>query len=156
MKVGIKGCNERGGGVSKPSDWGANCIGEADCKEPFNRIKPATTVQGLQDASQYLYHKRRWGASDLDWSVHRDCKALDRAGKADPASLWHSHEELVQIIPFSLIEDADAIPMGGSFSAQCADLHSVWALKVAVEKMRQLENSLRPNQCHGRKRRHVA
>ena len=27
--------------------------------------------------------------------------------------------------------------MGGSFSAQCANLHSVWALKVAVEKMKQ-------------------
>ena len=35
------------------------------------------------------------------------------------------------------VETSDAIPMGGSFSAQCADLPSAWALKIAVEKMEQ-------------------
>ena len=32
---------------------------------------------------------------------------------------------------------SDAIPMGGSFSAQCAELHSLWALKQVVEIMRR-------------------
>ena len=135
--------------VQHLSDWGATFMGEADCKEQFNRIEPATTVQELRDASQFLYHRKRRGASSIIWSIHRDSKALDRAGKATSASFWHfSHEELIGIVNFSLTEDnyvwcpgslwqrTDAIPMGGSFSAQCADLHSLWGLKTQVEAMK--------------------
>ena len=132
------------------SQWGATCVGEADCKEQFNRIKPQVTVTELREASQFLYHKRRWGAESIVWSIHRDCKELDRAGRAAPSAFWHfSHEELTELVRFSLTEDnqvwcagamwkrADAIPMGGSFSAQCADLHSLWALKEGVDVMRR-------------------
>ena len=135
--------------VRKLSSQGATCMGEADCKERFKRIKPATAVQELRDASQYLYHKKRWGAVDIIWCVHRDCKALDGAGKAASASFWHfSHKDLVEIVRFSLTKDnhiwcsgtlwqhSDAIPLGGSFTAQCADVCSVWAFQVAVDKMR--------------------
>ena len=140
---------ERGGGGAL-SEWGATCIGEADCKEQFNRIKPNITVQELKEASQFLYQKRRWGADAIIWSIHRDCKELDRAGRATSSAFWHlSHEELTQLVQFSLTEDnqvwcagamwrrSDAIPMGGSFSAQCADLHSLWALKQGIETMKR-------------------
>ena len=84
------------------------------------------------------------------WSVHRDCKDLDRVGRAASSAFWHlSHDELTQLVQFSLTEDnqvwcagamwrrSDAIPMGGSFSAQCADLHSLWALKQGIETMKR-------------------
>ena len=64
------------------SQWGATCVGEADCKEQFNRIKPKVTVTELREASQFLYHNKRWGAESIVWSIHRDCKELDRAGRA--------------------------------------------------------------------------
>ena len=131
------------------SQWGAPCVGEADCKEQFNRIRPNVTVRELQEASQFLYHKKRWGAKAIVWSIHRGCTELDHAGHAASSAFWHfSHEELTQLVQFSLTEDnqvwcagamwkrANAIPMGGSFSAQCADLHSLWALKHRVDVMR--------------------
>ena len=84
------------------------------------------------------------------WSIHRDCKALDRAGKAASASLWHlSHEELESLVRFSLRcaeslwKRSGAIPMGGSFSAQCADLHSIWAMKKNVDIMKQFGKPVR-------------
>ena len=132
------------------AEWGAMCIGEADCKEQFKRIKPNITVQELKEASQFLYHKRRWGADTIIWSIHRDCKDLDRAGWAASSAFWHlSHDELTQLVPFSLTEDnqvccagakwrrSDAIPMGGSFLAQCAAVHSLWALKQGIETMKR-------------------
>ena len=132
------------------SQWGVTCVGEADCKEQFNWIRPNITVRELQEASQFLYHKRRWGAEAIIWSIHRDCKELDRAGRAASSAFWHfSHEELTQLVQFSLTEDnqvwcagamwkrADTIPMGGSFSAQCADLHSLWAPGQGVDIMRR-------------------
>ena len=48
--------------VRQLSSWGASCIGEGDCKEQFNRIKLATTIQELREALQYLYHKKQWSA----------------------------------------------------------------------------------------------
>ena len=136
--------------VRQLGSWGATCIGEADCKEQFNRIRSDTTVHELRAASQYLHQRRRWGASEIVWSVHRDCKHLDKAGKAASSAFWHiSHDELIQLVQFSLTEDnyvwcagqlwqrTDAIPMGGSFSAQCADLHNIWALKETVSVMRK-------------------
>ena len=137
--------------VQNLNDWGATCIGEADCKEHLSQIKPATVVGELRDASRYLYHRKRPSASSIVWSVHRDSKALDRAGKAVFASFWNfSHEELISIVSFALTEDnhvsyagslwhrTDAIPMRCSFSAQCTDLHSLWGVKVQVEAMKRL------------------
>ena len=141
--------------VQQLGSWGATCIGEADCKEQFNRIRPNTTVRELRAASQILHQRRRWGALDIVCSVHHDYKHLDRAGKAASFAFWHiSHDELVPLVQFSLTEDnyvwcagqlwqrTDAIPMGGSFSAQCADLHSVWALTEADCVMRRFGDLL--------------
>ena len=110
----------------------------------------STTVREMHATSQFLYNKRRWGAGSIVWSVHRDCKALDRAGRAASRSFWHiSHDELVQMVQLSIKEDNhvwsagslwrrdNAIPMGGSFSAQCAHLHNLWALRQNVEKMKE-------------------
>ena len=82
--------------------------------------------------------------------MHRDCKHLDKAGKAASSAFWHmSHDELIQLVQFSLTKDnyvwcagqlwqrTDAIPMGGSLSAQGVDLHSIWALKETVIGMRK-------------------
>ena len=133
------------------SDWGATCIGDADCKEQFNGIKSATTVEELRAASQYLYHRKCLGATSIIWSGHRDCKSLDRAGRAASGSFWHlSHNELVSIVKFSLTEEnhmwsvgslwrrSDAIPMGGSFSVQCAEFHGLWGLKMNMSAMQRL------------------
>ena len=131
-------------------EWGAELVGEANCKEQFNRINPSTTVRELTEASEYPRKAKRWGSRDLWWSVHRDSKKLDRAGKASSSAFWHlSHRALTRLVQFSLIEDnhvcsagalwcrEDAIPMGGSFSAQCADLHSVWGLFKHVSLLKQ-------------------
>ena len=59
-------------------------------------------------------------------------------------------EELIELVSFSLLEDnmvvaggelwkrTQAIPMGGPFSAQSADLHSVWSCKQFVHKLSEL------------------
>ena len=43
----------------------------------------------------------------------------------------------------SLWKRSGAIPMGGSFSAQCADLHSIWAMKRNVDIMKQFGKLVR-------------
>ena len=92
--------------VQHLSHWDATCMGEADCKEQFYRIQPATIVQDLRDASQFFYQKKHWRDSSIIWSVHRDSKALDRVGKAASASFWHFlHEERISIANVSLTED---------------------------------------------------
>ena len=90
------------------------------------------------------------GSGGVGWGVPPPPPPWDKAGKAASSAFWHiSHDELIQLVQFSLTEDnyvlcagqlwqrTDAIPMGGSFSAECADLHSVWALKEAVSVMRK-------------------
>ena len=73
------------------------------------------------------------------WSIQKYDKCLDRCGKANAYNFdIMSHEELTNLIRFCLQEDrfcvavgqcwsrAFALPMGGPFSAQAADLHSIW------------------------------
>ena len=43
----------------------------------------------------------------------------------------------------SLWKRCGAIPMGGSFSAQCADLHSIWAMKRNVDIMNRFGKLVR-------------
>ena len=37
-------------------------VGEADCKDRFNKINPATTSQELTAVSEYLHKAKRWGS----------------------------------------------------------------------------------------------
>ena len=44
--------------VQQRSDLGAECTGEADCKDQFNNVEPATTTRELQEASHYSQKMR--------------------------------------------------------------------------------------------------
>ena len=141
--------NDLGGWVHD-IPW-ARALGEADCKEQFNKIPPQGIMQCMEEASEWLTRKRRWRAGDLVWSIHRECSKMDRAGKAASQSFrFISHQQLMDIVRFDLTEQnavfavgrmwsrTGCIPMGGPFSAQAADLHSVWRLKQAVRCLRRL------------------
>ena len=78
-------------------------------------------------------------ASEVIWSVHHAHPRLDRAGRATGHGFkFVSHEDLTAIIRQELTSNngcygvgnvwrrTNCILMGGSFSAQGADLHSVW------------------------------
>ena len=77
------------------------------------------------------------------WSLHKYDKTLDRAGKAAAFNFdVISHQELTELLQFCLQNDsfcvaagscwsrAFALPMGGLFSAQAADLHSLWCFHL--------------------------
>ena len=81
-------------------------------------------------------------------------KQLDRAEKASFAAFWLlSHHDFVKSVRFCLAEDNHvwstgvilclyhAIPIGGSLSARCADLRSVWALFIKVSFLTDLSCS---------------
>ena len=129
----------------------AKLLGEADCKEQFNKIHPRSIILCRDEASQWLTKQRRWRADDLIWSIHRECPKLDRAGQASAKSFKHiTHTFLTSIVKWDLLVQNSAfavgqvwshtgcIPMGGYFSAQAADLYSFWRLKKLVRVMRAL------------------
>ena len=137
--------------IQKLGPWGAEVIGEADCKEQLNVIKPAVVVNHMKEAAAWLTKRKRWRASELVWSISKSSKKLDRAGQAAHKGFWvMSMDELMELVSFSLLHDntviaggelwrrTQAIPMGGPFSAQSADLHSVWSCKLFVSKLSQL------------------
>ena len=79
-------------------------------------------------------------SSELTWSIHKDHRRLDRAGKACAQGFRYvTHEDLIRLVEFDLTsnnrctaagqvwERDGCIPMGGPFSAQAADLHCVWS-----------------------------
>ena len=143
--------NDMGALVRQLASWGPVCIAEADCKDPFNHVPPALVVQHLREASAWLKARRRWRATTLGWSIHKDNSRLDRAGPPKKGTFhFVSMEQLLELVEFSLLHDnvvlasgepwrrGVAIPMGGSFSAQSADLHRVWMCKKLVARLRQL------------------
>ena len=87
----------------------------------------------MREAAQWLRKPRRWRATTLAWSLHRDNKKLDRAGEAKKSTFdFLSMGELINLASFSLLRDnvdnvvlaarepwrrGGAIPMGGPFSA---------------------------------------
>ena len=133
------------------NSWGCTVIGEADCKDQFNRILPRDVLQHLDDATQWLRNERQWRATQMFWSIHKYDKCLDRCGKANAYNFdVISHEELTSMIRFCLQEDrfcvavgqcwsrAFALPMGGPFSAQAADLHSIWKFHLNKQRFYEL------------------
>ena len=134
-------------------DWGCEVIGECDCSGQFNNIKPTTVMQDLSESVAWLAQRRSWKATEMIWSTHRDNKKLDRAGRGTSNRFTHlPHTELENLVYFSLLTDTYTqasgkiwartgnIPMGGPFSAQSADLWSVWGAKKRVHLMRRLGN----------------
>ena len=130
--------------------WSCDYIGEADCKDPFNNVDPKLVVQYLRDSTAWLKTQRKWRATQMCWSIHKTDKTMDRAGKATDFNFSViTHEDLIQLIEFSLCRDnfclaagqvwqrLFAIPMGGSFSAQSADLYCIWAFHLHKARSRQ-------------------
>ena len=56
------------------SDWGAECVGKAGCKDQFSKVKPATTMPKLKEASNYLHKSKRCGSKEMWWSIHKHFK----------------------------------------------------------------------------------
>ena len=138
----VLGLNDMGAWVKRLGSWSPERIGEADCKDQFNHIPPALVVQHMSEAAAWLKARRRWRATTLGWSVHKESGQLDRAGPAKKGTF--------QIMPMDELRDnvvlaagelwrrGGAIPMGGSFSAQSVDLHCVWMCKKLVSLLRQM------------------
>ena len=114
-------------------------ITELDCKEQFNKIKPSWIDEHLKEGIAFIAKRRRWRMSEVTWSVHHTAPALDRPGLGTSKSFRYIlHQVLSEYVRFELQRNNKCwavgklwsrdlcIPMGGSFSAQSADLHSVW------------------------------
>ena len=82
-----------------------------------------------------------WRMEETTWSLHKKCKRLDRAGRGNSTNFWYiTHEGLVKTVEWEMSNNTyiisagklwtrqDCIPMGGSFSAQSANLHSLWSV----------------------------
>ena len=108
----------------------------------------------METGSEWLYAKKRWRSSYLVWSDHKSHKKLDRVGvgRATSADLQVlSHERLMRLVEFDLTVNNRAraagrlwvrsgcLPMGGPFSAQAVDLHSLWCVFKKKNLFRQLE-----------------
>ena len=128
---------------------GARAITEVDCKKQFDNIHPKDVTRAFGKATKWLTKKRRWRQQQLHWSIHRDTPKLDRAGVATSEKFWVlTHSHLTAMLNFELLHNnvlqavgrlwsrKISIPMGGPFSAQSADLHTLWGVKKNGKKMK--------------------
>ena len=126
-------------------------ITEVDCKDQFNKILPHVVLSHMADASQWLAKRCTRRAKELVWSIQREHKQLDRAGQGAPGKVWYlNHDQLEEVLRFEMIDNiylracgkvwgrTHCIPMGGSFSAQSADLHSCWGAYKGRRLLRSL------------------
>ena len=131
------------------SQKGALSLTEMDCKKQFDTINPRAILRSFKEASSWIYKKRRWRQVNLQWSVSKESAKLDRAGQATNTRFWCiTHDLLSRLLKFELTENnmlqavgtlwkmEGSIPMGGPFSAQSADLHTLWKIKRAGKKLR--------------------
>ena len=97
-------------------------------------VDPSSIFQDLQQAVQDHTNRR-----------------LDRAGQAKKSTFhFLTMDQLISLVEFSLTCDnvvlaagepwrrGGAIPMGGPFSAQSADLHCIWMCKKSVSLLRAM------------------
>ena len=88
------------------SDWDCEVLGECDCSGQFNNISPTTVIQDPTESVSWLAQRCRWKATEMVWSIHRDNKKLDRAGKGTSNRFTHlPHTELENLVYFSLLTD---------------------------------------------------
>ena len=100
---------------------------------------PSQVASHLAQSTEWVAKRRQWRSQEIVWSIHRESKRLDRAGQANSGKFWFlTNNELVKKVKFKLqhnsyVQSAGSIrrrkgciPMGGSFSAQFADLHCQW------------------------------
>ena len=112
---------------------------------------PTVVADHLEKASDWLAARKKWRITEVEWSIHKDKKKLDRPGRAKAEKIWYlTHTAMRDTISFemhchnfitalgSLWSRHGCIPMGGSFSAQAADLHSLWGVYSNRHLFRQL------------------
>ena len=144
--------------VKEVSQWyaaldelGITHISEINCKDQFNKIPRKPVLSHMPEAFDWLSKKRRWRAKQVVWSIQREHEQLDRAGQGASGNFWYiSHDELRQVLSFEITDNihvsticrlwkrTHCIPMGGSFSAQSADLHGAWGLYKNRQLLRAL------------------
>ena len=130
---------------------GLQTVTELDCKEQFNYVHPTDVEDHMVKASDWLSAKRRWRMPEVVWSIHHMHSALDRVGKATAAGFKYvTHQQLTAIVAHELSKNnacwaagtvwvcTNCIPMGGPFSAQGADIRSVWRVYQHRNLFRQL------------------
>ena len=60
----------------------AQYISEVDCKDQINHICPSAVADHLQKGSHGLAARKNWRMTNLEWSIHKDTKKLDRLGRS--------------------------------------------------------------------------
>jgi hypothetical protein len=118
------------------------------CKKQIDNIAPWAVLTSFSDASDWLYKQRQWRQVNLQGSINKDTLKLDRAGQATNMWFWHvSHDLLTRLLKFELLSNNvlqavgtlwhhdTRIPMGGPFSAQSVDLHTLWKIKRLGKKL---------------------
>ena len=136
--------------VSALPSWKCQVIGEADCTQQFDKVPPTSIVDSLKEAGTWLRKKKQWRAHETVWSNHKDNPAHDRSGMGQHTRFEYiTHQQFEALVEFSTKDiyaqaagqlwcRSPSIPMGGPFSAQGADLHSVWQAKKKCHFLRRL------------------
>ena len=137
--------------VTALASWNCQVINEADCTGQFDKVASTSIIDSLKKAAAWLRKTKQWRARETIWSIHKDNSAHYRAGIGQHACFEYiTQEQLEAPVDFSLTQDIYAqaaeqlwcrsasIPMGGPFSAQGADLHSVWQTKKKCHFLRTL------------------
>ena len=141
--------------VSALPSWNCQVIGEADCTQQFDKVPLTSIIDSLEEAGTWLRKKKQWRAHETVWSIHKDNPAHDRTGMGQHTRFEYiTQQQLEGLVELSLTKDIYAqvagqlwcqsasIPMGGPFSAQGADLHSVWQAKKEMSFSPQIGNTL--------------
>ena len=105
----------------------------------------------MREAAAWLKARRRWRATTLGWSIHKENRRLDQARQAKKSTFhFITMDQLISLVEFSLTGDnvvlaagepwrrGGAIPRGGPFSALSAYLHCIWMCKKSVSLLRTM------------------
>ena len=62
---------------------GCSYITELDCKDQFNHVPPQKVLSHFEKSTAGLAKRHRWRMEENTWSVHKDTKRLDTAGRGN-------------------------------------------------------------------------
>ena len=127
-------------------------VTELDYKEQFNKIQPGWVDSHMSEGIDFLTKRRRSRMTEVTRSVHHSTtQRLNRLGMGTNKKFRYlTHQELAGNVSFELQKNNKCwavgqlwgrdkcIPMGGSFSAQSANLHSIWAAYKGRQEFRRL------------------
>ena len=90
---------------------------------------------------------------EIVWSIDKECKCLDRAGRGNSTKFWYiTQKPLTDTVDWEMSNNTyiisagklwtrqGCISMGGSFSAQSADLHRLWSVCTIRHQFYRLGN----------------